>query len=233
MKVTKYKNLYQLTWAPMLFPINCYLWENDDDIIVIDMGVKSFVSEIKKIAERLNKPISALLLTHAHADHVNGVPLFHKIFPNVPIGISDRDFQLLNGNFSLLSDEAKNKIKGGFSKESIHIDFTFKKNKYNNFHIIESPGHTPGSVSFFEEKSKILIAGDAFQIRGGVAVSGTLKIFFPFPALATWDYQTALNSAKILKELAPNVLAVGHGKMIIDPIQNITVAISEAERHID
>ena len=53
MKVTKYKNLYQLTWAPMLFPINCYLWENDDDIIVIDMGVKSFVSEIKKIAERL------------------------------------------------------------------------------------------------------------------------------------------------------------------------------------
>lgn len=48
MKVTKYKNLYQLTWAPMLFPINCYLWENDDDIIVIDMGVKSFVSEIKK-----------------------------------------------------------------------------------------------------------------------------------------------------------------------------------------
>lgn len=128
MKVTKYKNLYQLTWAPMLFPISCYLWENDDDIIVIDMGVKSFVSEIKKIAERLNKPISALLLTHAHADHVNGVPLFHKIFPNVPIGISDRDFQLLNGNFSLLSDEAKNKIKGGFSKESIHIDFTFKKN---------------------------------------------------------------------------------------------------------
>ncbi|WP_420537138.1 MBL fold metallo-hydrolase [Leuconostoc mesenteroides] len=98
---------------------------------------------------------------------------------------------------------------------------------------MESPGHTPGSVSFFEEKSKILIAGDAFQTRGGVAVSGTLKIFFPFPALATWDYQTALNSAKILKELDPNVLAVGHGKMIIDPIQNITVAISEAERHID
>lgn len=233
MKVTKYKNLYQLTWAPMLFPINCYLWEKDDDIIVIDMGVKSFVSEIKKIAETLNKPISALLLTHAHADHVNGVPLFHKVFPNVPIGISDRDFKLLNGNFGLLSDEAKNKIKGGFSKESIPVDFTFKNGKYNNFCIIESPGHTPGSVSFFDKESKTLIAGDAFQTRGGVAVSGTLKIFFPFPTLATWDYQTALNSAKLLKTLAPNVLAVGHGKMIIDPIQNITVAISEAERHID
>ncbi|MBS1008082.1 MBL fold metallo-hydrolase [Leuconostoc suionicum] len=142
MKVTKYKNLYQLTWAPMLFPINCYLWENDDDIIVIDMGVKSFVSEIKKIAERLNKPISALLLTHAHADHVNGVPLFHKIFPNVPIEISERDFKLL--------------------------DFTFKNSKYNNFCIIESPGHTPGSVSFFEKESKILIAGDAFQTRGAL-----------------------------------------------------------------
>lgn len=131
MQITKYKNFYQITWAPNLFPINCYLWENDDNIVVFDMGVKSFVSEIKTIAEKLKKPISTLLLTHAHTDHVNGVPLFHKTFPNAKIGISDRDLKLLNGNFSLLPNEAKNKIKGGFSKDSIHIDFTFKNNQYS------------------------------------------------------------------------------------------------------
>ncbi|WP_273713301.1 MBL fold metallo-hydrolase [Leuconostoc mesenteroides] len=151
---TKYKNLYQLTWAPMLFPINCYLWENDDDIIVIDMGVKSFVSEIKKIAERLNKPISSLLLTHAHADHVNGVPLFHKIFPNVPIGISDRDFQLLNGDFSLLSNEAKSKIKGGFSKDSIHIDFTLKKMNTIIFILLNLPDIHRGQYLFLKKNQK-------------------------------------------------------------------------------
>lgn len=64
-------------------------------------------------------------------------------------------------------------------------------------------------------------------------MSGTLKLLFPFPALATWDYQTALNSAKILKKLNPNVLAVGHGKMVISPKKKINSAIKKAKRHLD
>ena len=231
MKITQCKNLYQITWAPYIFPINCYVWEDKNELFVIDMGVKGFVSEIEKISKKLRKPVSKLLLTHAHTDHVNGVPLFHKIFPKVKIGVSQRDLMLLNGNFTLLPTEPQSKIKGGFSKDKIHIDFTFKdKDVLNQLEVIESPGHTPGSISFLDKSSKTLIAGDAFQVRGGIAVSGTLKVFFPFPSLATWNSQTALRSAKKLRKLNPAVLAVGHGKVLINPVSQIEKAIRVAER---
>lgn len=231
MKITKYDNLYQITWLPYIFPINCYVWEYRDELFVIDMGVKKFVPEIEKISKRLRKPVSKLLLTHAHADHVNGVPLFHKTFPNAKIGISQRDLQLLKGDFTLFPSEPHSKIKGGFSKEKISIDFTFKDHDIiNNFEVIKSPGHTPGSVSFLDKSSKVLIASDAFQVRGGVAVSGTLKILFPFPYLAAWNSKVALISAKKLQQLHPTILAIGHGNALINPIKQMKKAIKVAER---
>ncbi|WP_056991587.1 MBL fold metallo-hydrolase [Liquorilactobacillus mali] len=231
MKVTQNKNLYQITWAPYIFPINCYVWEDKNELFVIDMGVKSFVSEIEKISRKLKKPVSKLLLTHAHADHVSGVPLFHQKFPKTEIGISQRDLRLIRGDFTLLPTESQNKIRGSFSKNIIHIDFTFKnKDILSTLEVIESSGHTPGSVSFFDTSSKTLIAGDAFQTRGGIAVSGTLKIFFPFPSLATWNSKVALTSAKKLRKLNPTLLAVGHDILLSDPIEQIEKAIRAAER---
>lgn len=231
MKIKKYNSLYQITCLPYIFPINCYVWECEDELLIIDMGVKKFVPEIEKISKRLRKPISKLLLTHAHADHVNGIPLFHKTFPHVKIGISQRDLQLLKGDFTLLPSEPQSKIRGGFSKEKIHIDFTFKDHDIiNNFEVIESPGHTPGSVSFLDKSSKVLIAGDAFQVSGGVAVSGTLKILFPFPSLATWSSKAALISAKKLQKLNPTILAVGHGNVLINPVKRMKKAIKVSER---
>src|ERR687886_746883 len=40
--------------------------------------------------------------------------------------------------------------------------------------VIVAPGHTPGHVAFLDTRDRTLIAGDAFQTRGGVAVAGTL-----------------------------------------------------------
>ena len=41
-----------------------------------------------------------------------------------------------------------------------------------------TPGHTPGSMSFLDIRNKALIVGDAFQTRGGTAVSGQMKFWF-------------------------------------------------------
>jgi hypothetical protein len=63
-----------------------------------------------------------------------------------------------------------------------------------------------------------------------MAVSGTVKPLFPFPALATWDKQTAIDSAKNLYSLQPSILAVGHGKMLEQPMKAIEKAIMDAEK---
>ena len=39
MRLTKINNLYQLSFMPNLFPVNCYLIEEDEYLIVIDAGL--------------------------------------------------------------------------------------------------------------------------------------------------------------------------------------------------
>ncbi|GMA50575.1 hypothetical protein GCM10025857_19320 [Alicyclobacillus contaminans] len=69
-------------------------------------------------------------------------------------------------------------------------------------------------------------------MRGGVAVSGTLRPLFPFPAWATWHPETALQSAKQLRALRPARLAVGHGSVVNHPLKAMDEAIAKAERQL-
>ncbi|KAF1304960.1 MULTISPECIES: MBL fold metallo-hydrolase [Enterococcus] len=233
MKVTKYGNLYQITFLPMLFPINAFLVEEEEYFIAVDVGVKNFIPAFRKISQLVGKPIHMLLLTHAHGDHVNGVPAFRQAFPNATIGISKRDARLLNKDFTLTEKEGKEKIKGGFPKEKIPIDFTFvEQDSFGSLVVISSPGHTPGSVSFYDSNRRMLIAGDAFQERGGLAVSGDFRWRFPFPALATWDKKRAWSSAKKLAELKPKLVAVGHGNTLVEPMEKMREAIMREERKL-
>ncbi len=96
--------------------------------------------------------------------------------------------------------------------------------------FIFAPGHTPGSMAFLDERNRALIAGDAFQTYGGIAVAGKVKPLFPFPAFGTWNKEVALASARRLKDLNPSILAVGHGAMITDPSEVMSRAIKDAEK---
>jgi glyoxylase-like metal-dependent hydrolase (beta-lactamase superfamily II) len=94
--------------------------------------------------------------------------------------------------------------------------------------VIASPGHTPGSISLLDTRNEHLIAGDALQTRAGIAVSGDKRPWFPFPAFATWSKPTSLESAKKLVSLQPTLLAVGHGKMVEQPISLMQKVIERA-----
>lgn len=221
MNYTKYQNLYQFTFLKHTLAVNAYLYEAPDQLIVVDMGSKTFVAPIKKLVEQLNKPLNYLLLTHGHGDHVNGVAAFKAAFPKTQVGISQREARILAGDLTLDLTEAPGKIKGSLPKQPLPLDFTFSEGEtIGGLKIIATPGHTPGSVSFIDEAGS-LIAGDALQTRGGVAVAGDTRWRFPFPTLGTWDKRTALKSAEQLVALEPKVLAIGHGLMLVDPVPEI------------
>lgn len=228
MKVSKFENVYQITIFPKIFPINCFVIEKDTHLIVIDMGMTNFIKEVQSISNKTNKPVSHLLLTHAHADHTNGVSQFKEEFPTAKVGISERDQKLLDGDFTLRGGEAEEKIKGGFSKKTVPTDFNFEET-VEDISIIETPGHTPGSVSFLDNETKFIFTGDAFQTKGGLAVSGKLNITFPFPKFATWSYETAVSSAKIIIDKQPAALYVGHGDMIKNPVDPMKQAVKTAQ----
>ncbi|MEF3310431.1 MBL fold metallo-hydrolase [Paenibacillus sp. GYB004] len=231
MKTTHIGTLYQLTFIPHLFPVNCYLVEEEDGLTLIDAALPYSASAILQAAAKIGKPITRIVLTHAHDDHVGALDALKGSLPGVPVHISSRDARLLAGDVSLEPDEPNSPIRGGVPKKlKTRADIMLRDgDRVGSLLAVSVPGHTPGSMAFLDTRSRTLIAGDAMQTRGGVAVSGQVKPLFPFPALATWNKQAALDSARKLAALSPALLAVGHGRMQHEPLADINRAIAEAE----
>lgn len=230
MRVIKEGFLYQLTFMPRVFPVNCYFIEEEDALTLIDAALPKSAKPILDAAEQLGKKIKRILLTHAHSDHIGALDeLKEKL--NVPVYISNRDSRLLAGDSSLDSSEPQTPIRGGVPKNIKTVPDVLMKegDQIGSLIVISTPGHTPGSMSFLDQRTNMLIAGDAFQTRGGTAVSGVAIPWFPFPAMATWNKDYALQSAKKIYELKPSLLAVGHGELLRAPGAQLEKAINKAE----
>jgi glyoxylase-like metal-dependent hydrolase (beta-lactamase superfamily II) len=174
------------------------------------------------------------LLTHAHEDHVGSLDELKKRFPHVPVSISERDSRILKGDKSLDSNEPQTPIRGGVPKNLLtKPDILLKEgDRVGSLLVMATPGHTPGSISFLDTRNQSLIAGDAMQTRGGIAVSGQVRPFFPFPAFGTWNKELSLESVKKIADLKPSLLAVGHGEMLQTPDPFIQKAIRQAEKKL-
>jgi len=232
LKITRHgSNLVQLTRFAALFPMNCYLVREDDGLTLVDSTMSSPADDVARIVKELGKELRRVALTHAHGDHVGGVAGVRLRFPGVEVSIGGRDSRILAGDKSLLETEPQTPVKGYLVKVDWKPDRLLKPgDRIGSLEVVASPGHTPGHLAFIDVRDRSLIAGDALQTRGGIAVSGVLKPLFPFPAMATWNKKTALASAALLRELNPSLLAVGHGYAIREPATAMDRAIEEARR---
>ena len=218
MKITTYKNLHQLTILGRIFPINCYVYEEPDSLTVIDIGTSLFCKHLIHLSKKLNKPIKNILFTHPHSDHISGLDDLKKRIPSVMVHLSERDYLLMKGNPSAATIDDLQINTDGMTIGSLHA--------------IATPGHTPGSMSFYNENNGIIIVGDAMQTACGLAVAGDKRFFFPFPALATWNKELAVDSAIKLSKLKINALAAGHGDLLINPKESILMVIDRAGRKL-
>jgi len=237
MLITQVGSLYQLTFLPRAFPVNCYFVEEDDGLTLIDAAMPFSAKGILTAAERIGKPIRRILLTHAHGDHCGALDALKAALPkDVPVMISARDARLLAGDRTLDQGEPNLPLKGDVPKPgaiSTKPDRLLTDgDMIGSLLAVHAPGHTPGMMAFYDQRSGALIAGDAFQTRAGIAVSGQIRPLFPFPAFATWSKELSLQTAQKLIRLRPTLLAVGHGRMLKDPVPAMERAIGVAMRNV-
>lgn len=209
--------------------MNCYVVIEEDGLTLVDSTTSSPGEDVAILAKQLGKELRRVALTHAHGDHVGGVAGIRSQFPGVEVSISERDAPILAGDKR--ATEPQSEVKGYFVKVDWKPDRLLKPgDRVGSLEMVAAPGHTPGHVAFLDVRDRSLIAGDAFQTRGGIAVSGDLRLLFPFPALATWNKQSALASAVALRALNPSLVAVGHGDVLSPPAAAMDRAIESARR---
>jgi glyoxylase-like metal-dependent hydrolase (beta-lactamase superfamily II) len=224
-------HLTQVTKWPVAFPMNCYLVEEEDGLTLVDSTMSSPADDVDTLVKRLGKQLRRVALTHAHGDHVGGVTGLRQHFPGVEVSIAERDARILAGDKTLLPTEPQTEVKGFFEKVDWKPDRLLKPGDHvGSLEVIASPGHTPGHIAFLDTRDRALIAGDAFQTRGGTAVSGDMRLLFPFVAMATWNKPNALASAIALRALKPSLLAAGHGEALSNPGAAMDRAIESARK---
>ena len=233
MMKTSNHGLY-LTKLTRMFVMNCFLVREDDGLTLVDTGMSGSANGILKAAAELGAPIRRIALTHAHIDHVGSLDALHALLPDAEVSISARDARFMAGDLSLDPDEQHDKLAGGFPRCTTHPNRLLQAGDFvGSLEVIATPGHTPGHISFLDRRDGTLIAGDAFSTQGGISTAGVIRPLFPLPAMATWSKRVGLASAEALVALKPSRLAVGHGKIVDNPLPDMQRAVAEAKRKIE
>lgn len=176
--------LKSFTFNP--FQQNTYLVYDDEGTAhLIDAGNSTAGehAELKKFIENKKLTLKRFLLTHAHIDHILGARFILDTYGLLPemhekeIFFIDRMAQSA-GMYSVNFDQAP--MPEIFLKEGdvIHLG------NYS-FECIFTPGHSPGSISFYNKENKLLLGGDVL-FRGSIGRSD----------LPMGDHDTLIRSIK-------------------------------------
>lgn len=209
--------------------VNAYLVEEEDGLTLVDAMLPRSSKAILAAAAEIGKPITTLLLTHAHSDHIGALDELHAALPEAAVVISERDSRYLDKVMTLDPGEPQVKLRGGYpGAKTKPTRLVTPGERVGSLEVVASPGHTPGHVSYLDPRDRTLYAGDAWVTLGGVRTPAKPSPLFPLPGIATWHKPTALESAKALRDLKPARLAVGHGKVVEAPGEAMDAAIRKA-----
>lgn len=134
------------------FQTNTYIISNQEKCILVDPGL-DFSYHAKKIKERYE--VVAILLTHGHMDHIDGIQYF-----DVPIYLYETEISFLED--PSLSLYRMFGTRQPFSIQELKIvpltdGMEFELIGYK-FKVYHTPGHTKGSVVYSYQQK--LLSGD-------------------------------------------------------------------------
>ncbi|MDO4619684.1 MAG: MBL fold metallo-hydrolase [Lachnospiraceae bacterium] len=137
---------------------NCYIVKNEElpgRCVLVDPGDDA--ERILTALSRLEVRPEAILLTHAHFDHIQAVNALKEAFPEVVICLAEKERALAENP----------ELSNPFQKE----DYVISPDRWLqdgdelsfigcSFTVLASPGHTAGSVCYYLKEQDLLFAGD-------------------------------------------------------------------------
>ncbi|MFC1992104.1 MBL fold metallo-hydrolase [Chloroflexota bacterium] len=171
----------------------------EDKLTLIDTGHRGTTPQIIEFIRYLGRSpeeISLIILTHNHIDHVGGLAKLRQLTP-AKVAIHKSDIGSRKSLPSAESEDVDICLEGSEVLEPL-----------GGLEIIHTPGHTPGSISLYSPRNKLLIVGDALRKRR--------KTVLPPAKMISSDMTQARESIKKMAGLDFNVLCFGHGLPLVD-----------------
>ena len=140
--------------------VNTYVLVKDGETNAVAIDIGGDEKQIEMAEKKYGFEIKAVLLTHGHFDHIGGVKYFKDRGAKVYISKKEEPF---------LTDERLNLASTlGYNVNKFNADHTFVDGDVISlygidFKVVETPGHTEGSVCFIVEDK--LFAGDTLFER--------------------------------------------------------------------
>lgn len=207
--------LWQVPLAPRE-SVNAYVLGD----VLVDAGTAGMGKKLP--AKLTGHPIAAHTLTHAHPDHVGG--------SRAVVDALGVPFWAPAGDAEACEQGAAVQKGSGVKRKVMDRMATFPKldvtrrlqegDEVGGFTVLDTPGHSPGHISFWRESDRVLVCGDVwFHIE---FKTFRAKLRPPF-GIVTVDEDRNRESMRRLAELEPAIACFGHGPVLRDAAKTLRV----------
>ena len=203
---------------------NSYLLVSEGGMTLVDTGLAGDVSRVVAQIEKAGldpSDLRAIVITHAHADHIGGLAGLVRRFGSDVIA-HRLEVPYIEGTEPLPSRTGLQKTmlwlhdrlakSGTGTMVSRQLEDGESLDVLGGMRVTHTPGHTPGSLCLFQEETGVLFCGDLLFNGNPLTGRGGLRYA---PRAFSVDPDEVPRSAQKLALLSIKALCMGHGEPIV------------------